>query len=80
MCDMCFIYDSDKYGSIFLNGPYKADPVKMLKMYIDWYHSEFAENEDDVDDRSCEDFIFRESSCPIDFYDDYKELYKNDKL
>lgn len=75
MLDRVFIFDSDKYGSIFLNGPYQADTNLLLKMYIDWYHSQFAAEDNDTDDRACEDFIFRESRCPINFYDDYKEMY-----
>lgn len=77
MLDKAFIYkDLKNNTNLYLNGPYSANPDKLLELYIKWYNEDFApfEKLEPIDKSN---FEFCESVCPIDFYDDYKR-FEND--
>lgn len=74
--DTVFVYSDNHSNSfIYLHGPHNAEHDKLLKLYVDWYNTDFIELEK-CKPLKYEDYSYAYCFCPIDFYDDYKDLKK----
>lgn len=71
MCCKVYHYEDKNGCSIYLNATdsSKVDSELVLKLYIEWYNKEFAPFEN-LPKINISDYVFIDSFCPIDFYDE----------
>ena len=70
-----YISKKENRSTIYLNGPDRADPKILFTLYVNWWNTEFAP-EEELDPDGFEDYEYEEYFCPIDFYDDYNEFVR----